>query len=302
VWTLRPRNEREVIWAALVLASPSIQLCLARANNDLMIFLVLAPLVPCLQHRRAGVRLTAGLLVGLAAGLKYFPAAAALLLLRADDRRLRRWRAAFTLIALAAVGVSVYPDIRHFASTLPSPHGLFAFGAPLLLQFVGLPSAAAPWLGIIVALGFAVREWRRGRPPTSNAAPTAVELYFVLGAVLLAACFWLAMNWSYRWVFAVWLLPALFDGERAGLFPVSLWLRRTLLALLVWTLWWDALGALLWNAGPGAHLGLPLTRFNELWMLLIQPAHWVLALAFTAACVRFAVHELRRPWPATAAA
>ncbi|HUR59315.1 MAG TPA: hypothetical protein VM029_16490, partial [Opitutaceae bacterium] len=114
--------------------------------------------------------------------------------------------------------------------------------------------------------------------------------YFVLGAVLIGACFWTTMNWAYRWVFALWLVPLL------TLAPgVSRLLPRWQCHLLRWllpaVLWWDGLCSLFWNVGPRQSLGVTLDRYSELCWLAVQPAQWLVCCLLTLLCVRFALAE-----------
>jgi hypothetical protein len=109
------------------------------------------------------------------------------------------------------------------------------------------------------------------------------QLRFVLGAVLLVACFGTAMNWSYRWVFALWLLPGLLrQGSSLGVDPRIQRIGRWLLVLL---LWWDGVASVFFNFGPGRSLGLSPERYGIWTWALIQPLHWIFfcGLAFFAA-------------------
>ena len=280
---LRPRVAREWGWSVAVLLSPPLLLGLVRANNDLVVFLLLAALVPCLASERRGLRLLAAVPVALGAALKYYPAAATLLLLEERDPRLRRWRAA--LLALLGLGVvlSVREDLRHFATTLPKPTGFYSFGAEQALVLLGGRGA---WRWIAVAALAAVAWRQAAAAPRAPVAPTRKELLFLLGAVLLAGCFWAGMSWGYRWAFALWLLPALLSGDEAS-WPTAT-ARRRLRGLLVICLWWDAAGVLAWNLGLASRLGVTLERYSDAWWLAGQLATWVFVGELTLLCARFA--------------
>src|ERR1019366_4123041 len=104
LWRLRPQTLRPLLWDGAVLCSSPVLLALDRGNNDLAIFVLLTPVVPCLLSGRPAWRLAAPFLVTAAAMLKYYPAAAALVLLPAPDARELRSRLVLTLLLLLFAG------------------------------------------------------------------------------------------------------------------------------------------------------------------------------------------------------
>lgn len=294
-FTLRPANRRQFAWSLLFLGAPAVQLCLVRANNDLVVFLVLALLVPALVNRLAVARFGAATLIALATGLKYYPAVTALLLFAEPSRRLQLWRGVF----LAALGVlvllSVYEDTLYFSRTLPQPERLFSFGAAHWLSWLGGGPAGARLLagvGLLGLLGLAARF-----PLVPTRAPGArrtAELWFALGAVLLAGCFWAGANWAYRWIFAAWLLPLLWAEPPPGRARPAT--HRLLRLLLPICLWWDGLASLAWNFGWAEGLGLTLERYSQTLWLAIQPMHWLVFGTLTVLCGQFALGWLRQTW------
>jgi hypothetical protein len=279
---LQPRSLREVAWGAAVLLSPSVSLGLVRANNDLLLFLLLAPLPWLLLREGLMARLAAVALIGFATGLKYYPAVAGVLLVHALDGRRLLWSFALVAVLAALLALGLYEDFLHFSHLVPRAEGLFSFGMALGLNELGWPTfVGGIVLGTVVLAG-AGRGVRL--PSTEVAAAVEVdEVRFVLGAVLLVACFGTAMNWSYRWVFALWLLPWLLRG--GGSLPVGAGMRRIACWLLVFVLWWDGLCSVFYNFGPGRSLGISPERYGMVTWLVVQPLHWLLfgALAFVAA-------------------
>lgn len=294
-FTLRPADRRQLGWALLFLGAPAVQLCLVRANNDLVVFLALALLVPALVSPLGAARFGAATLVAFATGLKYYPAVTALVLLAEPDRRLQLWRWVF----LAALGVlvllSLYEDTLYFARTLPQPERLFSFGATHVLTWAGGGPAAARWLAIGCLLGLLLVAVRLPIVPTREpGARRTAEIRFALGAVLLAGCFWAGANWAYRWIFAVWLLPLLWSEVPPGrVRPLA---HRLLRWLLPVALWWDGLASLAWNFGWAKGLGLALESYSRTLWLLIQPVHWVVFGTLTVLCGQFALGWLRQTW------
>lgn len=270
---LRPASWREVAWGTAVMLSPAVSLGVVRANNDLVVFVLMAALPWLLAREGLGSRLAAVALIGFAAGLKYYPAVAGVMLLHAMDGRRLLWSFALTAVLAVLLVLGLYEDFLHFSHLVPRAEGLFSFGMAAGLAELGLPA----WSGFAVlgAVGlwgllFGFRAARGGTAP-----PAGVDaLRFVLGAILLVACFATAMNWGYRWVFALWLLPWLLrGGEGIGASPR---VRAIGLGLLVLVLWWDGLASVCFNFGPGRSLGLSPERYGMVTWAMIQPVHWLL--------------------------
>lgn len=279
---LRPCSLREVAWGAAVILSPAVSLGVVRANNDLVVFVLMAALPWLLAREGLVSRLASVALIGFAAGLKYYPAVAGVLLLHALDARRLLWTFALTAVLAALLALGLYEDFLHFSHLVPRAEGLFSFGMASGLSELGLPPAVGfVLLGALGLLGL-VRGFRMAR---NAAVPLAGvdDLRFLLGAILLVACFATAMNWGYRWVFALWLLPWLLrGGELVG---AGHRVRAMGLGLLVLVLWWDGLASVFYNFGPGRSLGLSPERYGMVTWAMIQPVHWLLfgGLAFITA-------------------
>jgi hypothetical protein len=296
---LRPGSGREALFQGGILLAPPLLLAINRANNDLVIFLVLALLPRCLLDGRRLVRFSAVFLVAVATGLKYYPLAAALLLLVAPSREELRARLVVFALVMAIVGVSLAEDLMRFGSLAPHTEGLITFGATAIPVVLG--SAWKGWTLLAWALGggaFGVllwRAWRRQAAAASEGpAPSREELGFVLGASLLCACFWLGMNHGYRWVFALWLAPWLWrqwhdetrDAATRALAKRTAW-------LLLAVLWIDSAIAFglnrLLDRFP---LPLLLKWANGLY-IAEQPVTWTFFLCLLAWLARFGVGVAR---------
>ncbi len=241
---LRPGSLRQGCYYFLLLVAPPILLALDRANNDLVIFLVLTPLVPCLRHTSRGVRLLAPVLVALAAGLKYYPAAAGLVLLTPAAPGERRWSVFLGVVLLVATALSVAPDLALFGPLAPHPSGWMSFGAASGLTTLGWTGMAPTLLAL--AGGGVIFTWAWHSPRLEGWTPATDQsdswLHFVLGAVLLTGCFFTSANFAYRWVFAVWLAPFLWRlaGDAAAPAPARRLAALTRVLLLA-VLWLDTL-------------------------------------------------------------
>ncbi|MDE8345277.1 MAG: hypothetical protein POH28_03725 [Acidocella sp.] len=233
--------------------SPAVIFGAERGNIDLFIFALMVLGVAACCRQPPALRLAGYLLVTAAAMLKFYPAAALVLVLR-EKLRLMLVCAA-TLAILACLYLVLYAGGTVTAiRTLPGgpPFGYWfgasnaAIGTALLLLSPGInldPDIAAyravldsgrvfqmAKTGIfimeIAALALAIRIAAR-RP---YAEPASAQHAFMLaGAAILCVCFFAAQNVVYREVYALMILPAL-SGQRH-------WLEAGIIALL----WEEAL-------------------------------------------------------------
>jgi len=289
---LRPRTRGELLWSLAVLLSPCILMAVERANNDLVIFLLLAPVVPCLLAEHRGWHVGAILLIAVAAGLKFYPAAAALLLLVPGTTREVRWRVAGGVLALAIVIASIASGYLRVRNLLPPVDGPMNFGAIHALTRLGLGGL----LPGLVTAGLIVVAWWRADIFRGWATPEVVRrrwLHAVLGMAVLCGCFFTSTNFAYRWVFALWIAPWLWWIARATEAPLAV--RRlawTTMGLLVAALWIDplTLGILTQWLAP-----LPepvVARTANLVYVIEQPLVWALFVCL----LGFLTEFLRTGW------
>lgn len=286
---LRPRNRGQWWFYFALLVSPPLLLALDRANNDLIVFILLTPLVPCLRHVRTGVRFMAPLLVALVAGLKYFPAAAGLALLASAPARELRWRLALGIVLLVITGISVAPDLAMFSAIAPKPYGWASFGAGNFFVTLGWDGTMPKVVLVVAAAALAMVAGRSRR--LAGWVPTPGEqddwLRFVVGGAMLTGCFFASTNFSYRWVFALWLAPLIWNLAHDSSAPAT---ARRLARLSQWlllaALWLDTCFTWIVFLGRG-------TLTQAFWLgwlkwsyLAEQPLTW----AFFACVLIFLVH------------
>lgn len=289
---LRPREPREAAWYLLVLCSSPLLLAVERANNDLVVFLLLTPVVPCLLDGRRLVRMAALVPIALATGLKFYPAVAGLALLAVVDRRELRDRLILAGLAFALVGASVAEDLGRFGSIAPKAEGLMTFGAVNLLESAGVHGRVAQALAL--ALGtlpiiFSLRSAIFSRWEIA-AADRADWLGFVLGAALLTGCFFLGTNYAYRWIFALWMAPLLWRLPRDQNAPPAVRRFAALTAaLLVFALWFDALASGALNLFVGRVTSDTMMRWADRIFAVEQPVTW----AFFACLLGWIAHFAR---------
>lgn len=242
----RPRAWSEVSWVLAIFCSPPVLLALDRANNDLVIFVLLAPVVPCLLSPRAGVRLLAVPLLAAAAALKAYPVVALPILLAGTTGRDTRRLLLVAALVLLALLPDTAKDFLHYAGIVPEMDGLMTMGSRNLFAGLGLPlgmaRVAGPLGGMLVIAAFL--RWNPFSDWKIAAPDRGVWLSFVLGALLLTGCFFAGASFSYRWIFALWLGPLLWQLPRDATAPrlVRRWAMATSV-LLIFALWGDGLAS-----------------------------------------------------------
>jgi hypothetical protein len=273
-------------------------LAVNRANNDLIIFVLLAPVVPCLLSPLRSVRLVAVALLAVGAGLKYYPAAGALLLLAGGERRDVRLLLAVTAGALVLVAIGVGPSFLKMAPMLPKAEGIMTFGSANLFEALGLGGRWAVIAGLLAgALIFAaslrfrgMRDWKVA--PEQRSA----WLSFILGSVLLTGCFFTGTNYAYRWIFAIWMVPLLWALPRDPAAPARVRrLARLTAALLLFALWGDAAASAVLGGFVGRLPAPTVVHFADMFFQCEQPLTWALftcLLGFLAHFTRDGVRKL----------
>ena len=269
---LRPRTWREAGFAAALVLSPPVLLALNRANNDLVIFTLVG--VPLLIWRAsprpgAGILLAAALVA--ATGLKYYPVVAVAALPLVYPIRKHGW---WLGAGAAAAGLLVLWTERGSLArgAFAFPESVHLFGAPELWRGLGLGrppllALSAGALGLL-AWGFVrygmppgVAEDPAGRSPDRGA--------FTVGALLLLGCFLAGTSFAYRWIFALWLVPWLWQQVQLQARSTS---ARLTLILILLGVWHDGLYCLVLNTWQPS-----LPAWTETaWRYATQPIDWLL--------------------------
>jgi hypothetical protein len=293
---LRPLSDKELVWYLALLCSSPVLLAIHRANNDLVIFLLLTPLIPCLLRPGWFARSMAVLLIALATGLKFYPGAAALLLLAGNNQKLVRRGLWWGIVALAFVGVALIPDFARLGALLPyaKAEGLMTFGAGNLLEAMGLRGGQTAAVSVIAALAIALGFFRARLFTDWKISPEdrACWLQFVLGAILLTSCFFTGVNFAYRWIFALWMGPFLWRAAHDRSVPRVRRLACVTAGLLLLALWTDAVAAfaLTQSAAPGSTR----VRWAEVVFIAEQPFTWLLFACLIAFLTEFTRRGMAR--------
>ena len=265
---LRPVTYGAAAVLAAVFLSPPTLLALLRANNDLVIFVVLGIGLLALRSKRTLFRLACfGALVVLATGLKYYPiVAAGALLIVLPWRRATGWCFGLTVAGALLALWSERASIGRGMFELPLT--IHVFGAQVLWRDVALDRLTSVLIAITLLGAGAWLAWRRGWTSGLADATRGAEgerFIFAVGACVLIGCFVAGTSYAYRWIFGLWLWPWLWRETTAGRTPARVALGAWLVAL-----WADGVLCLIVNSFGFAY------RPGLGWRLATQPFTWIL--------------------------
>jgi hypothetical protein len=276
--TAKPKNLRETALMGALLLSPPVMLAVNRANNDLVIFVLLAWCAVAAAGSVWWRQILAVGALGLATGLKYYPVVAALAFVWVRPVRLMPRASGLALLVALGALASVWSQVSRGRFLILS--SLHEMGAPLLGREFGWsdPTSQAVWLlaavlaALVLASGrFTVGLATQGRPGD--------RLLAALGVIVLLACFAAGVNYAYRWIFSLWMVLWLWR-QAAGLAATARtrWTVRLGLGLLFFCFWSDGILCFVVNVLlPSTSMIRP-DALQVTWRLWTQPLHWLLML------------------------
>jgi hypothetical protein len=297
---LRPKDWREGGVLLLFLVSPPLLFAINRANHDVLVFVIMCAALAGFRREHGPWRALGLVLLGISAALKYFPLAAAIILLDARTRReFLGWGALYALVLLLA-WPSLAPGLLNAALHTPAPSWLYAFGAPVVFRDFDLPVPTG-WLlaGFILysgAVGWPLLQ--AGKSPRPEGTSATLERDFACGAIMVVGCFVHGTSYSYKLIFALWLLPWLL---RANLADGEARWRKVTLGLLLATLWLEGGLAILINVSVFAAVLEPPIAVTLLKITLVisQGLNYVFVLCLWRFLLRYLIgHGLRLALPA----
>jgi len=262
---LRIAHWGEAAMAALVLLSPPVLLAVNRANNDLVVFFLLATGLVFLRAASPWRLAVYSTLVLLATGLKFYPiiGAAALLLVRPPKTMLLV--ALGTLVAGMILLAWLWTDFRR--AVILAPIEVYTFGAPILFRDLGWTGPAPLLAGVLVlTLAAAVCTWR-GWSLGLEDGDLRARLAYACGALLLVGCFLAGISFSYRLIFVIFLVPWLWR-------KISTSAARWTVLLLLAALWLDGFYCLGANIFVGPMPEVRLKHQQLIWRFFTQPIIW----------------------------
>jgi hypothetical protein len=213
----RPRTCRDLLIVGSATFSPMTVYALERANNDLLVFLLV--LCACLVFLAPRpYRLCSYALYTMAGLLKYYPLV--LLVLLARERRRDR-AVAIGIIALILVffGGYYYPELAkaltniphasYFADSFSAENLPFGFGDALGDGF-SRTTIAVTLLGTLSVLAIARTRHTLRLLEREEFDPSECEIQcLVVGSILLTACFFAGQNINYRGIYFLLVVPGL---------------------------------------------------------------------------------------------
>lgn len=225
VAVLRPCTAKELLILGSAVVSPMTVYALERANNDLVIFLLVicGAMLFTLPHPYRlfsyGLFVVAGL-------LKYYPLALLVLAAR-EGRRDGLVIAAAAISTLVLFGVAFYPELSVAGASIPAGASYFTdafsarnlpFGfAEALGEGVSRTLISGSLLGVLSGLAVA-RTVRTARLLGQEQIDwTASEAQFLaIGGLLVAVCFFAGQNVNYRGIFLLPVLSGLVCLQRSA--------------------------------------------------------------------------------------
>ncbi len=273
---VRPANWRQALVLWLLLISPATLLAVNRANQDLVVFVIVSLGLACFRGTSGVARALGVVFLAAAAVLKYFPLVTAIMLF--DFRTRRALIAGLGLygLVLLLAWPGLEPALRMMGKYALTSEWLYAFGAPVLARDFHF-SGPAYWL--VPAAGLAIWAiWRASRSPADGRTGLPVshdahEREFICGAVMLLGIFFLGVSYLYKLIFAFWLLPWLWaqladgSGKRAA---------RFLLGLVLGLAWGEGVAAVILNLLGDAISPATALAILKVVLVVSQLATWVL--------------------------
>ncbi|MEO6992076.1 MAG: hypothetical protein ABI273_00480 [Lacunisphaera sp.] len=293
--TVRPKRLFETVWIFLILISPVVMLALKRANNDLVIFVLLAGCALVASSPVWWRWILALVCLGLSTGLKYFPAPAAFAFLWI--RPISRTPAALlsALLVVAAAMAAIWTQIDRARFVVGS--GVYTMGAPLLLRDLGWQDSvsALPGVVLILAVGL-ILALTRTTTGLLKEGDAPERMRAAIGCIVLLACFSVGVNYAYRWIFVVW--PAAWIVRRAAdrsLPFVQRWVARGAGALILVCLWSDGIFCFYVNIRQ-AVTERNLWHMQYVLRLWIQPLNWLLMFLIAGWLIEAGLSTVREWW------
>lgn len=311
---VRPHSLREAGLFALAVFSPVTLYALERANNDILIFLIIlyaAAMDDASPLRRScfyGLVLIAGL-------LKYYPLVLLVLIVRETRRGaiLYGGVAASALLAFALLyprqlpaALANVPSGSYFTDSFAAKNlpWAMAYSASRYLAW-GVTAAV---LVALLALGslFLVRRNLDWLAAATIDWTSAEARYLAIGAILLPACFFTATNIDYRGIYLLFVISGLVALHRARPGGAAAKKLRRLIAATLFLTWEEFFRHRVGAAAaaipiPWLHWRIEVLFWvcRELlwWWLIAALAALALACLRRSALVEGGIAAIRRLWP-----
>ena len=227
VYFVKPTSWGEFAKGCLIFFSSAVTLGVERANNDLIIFILLA-LSAILFAMKDKVSQVFGLiLIYLSALLKIYPSVlfgAVLFIAR------RRIKEIIFISGCAAALMSIWlatnlSEILLLKDIAPAPIDHYATGARAFLAYIGRPypwvlTLPKGWLltafvSVIVLSSITLAFCLKTVTVQQDRSKSNYVL-FIFGLAILFFTYTVTSNYDYRWIFFIFLIPQLFDIQKSA--------------------------------------------------------------------------------------
>jgi hypothetical protein len=248
-WIIKPVNWQELIIFVLACMSPTVIFALERGNVDVIIFAMLV-VAGVLSTGPAANRILSYALILIAGLLKFYP----LIVLSTALRERARCFFAITAAAGVVVVGLFYLFREELAASLTNVARGGGFGSmnlPLdgpkyaLLVFPGLKQAA--WFPefpyaiiavlLIVTAAQVIRLVRGNLASALEKMPERDTVFLVIGAALIAGCFFTAQNIAYRGIYLIFVAAGFVAMRRAMDDPAARAMLTRAVIIVVFLMW-----------------------------------------------------------------
>ncbi|HKX07767.1 MAG TPA: glycosyltransferase 87 family protein [Stellaceae bacterium] len=262
---IRPRSWRECLFSIAAALSTTVIYALERANNDIVIFLLMVGAGRLFAGAR-GRRLAAYAIFLLGGLLKFYPLAVLVLVVRES------WHTALVVVAVSVIAVLTLwwahgqelmlvlqnlPKVSHYADSISAqnlPLGIFLILPAGLASEEALATMAFVILLALSAL-LVLRIFRVLEQNQRIAEGWGLEeAHLLIGAILLTGCFFAGENISYRGIFLLLTISGLLRLREAAGTPGARRMVGAALLAILGLLWEQRVGLAL-NHLPGGSFG-----------------------------------------------
>lgn len=226
VLLVKPTSKAEFAKCCLIVLSPAVTLGVERANNDLIIFSLIATSAILITQKTRLAQLCGLFIIYVSALLKFYPSilfAAVLLTVRRNTKELVLMTA--LSLSLAALWLATnFNELLLVKDLVPKPIDYFATGLRAMWVYVGRPypwvlTLSPTWLLVgfmaLIAVGAAGIASRLNAIQVQSNRSIFNYVIFIFGLAILFITYTINSNYDYRWVFFILTVPLLFDIKKS---------------------------------------------------------------------------------------
>jgi hypothetical protein len=212
----RPTSVSELLVSCLILFSPAVTLGIERANNDIVIFILVAVSAALLTSRHILNRIFAILTICVAALLKIYPSilfGTALFAIKNNRKEFVVILASSFLLVACWLGMYVN-EIILLKDLVPKPMDHYVTGAKALFTYIGRPFPKltsitfAGFLAVFFVMASSLALWIASLLKKKAFSPLVSKssyVLFIFGLSILSFTYTINTNYDYRWIFFYFL-------------------------------------------------------------------------------------------------